>query len=93
MGALQIRQQWAFNCCAEAFPHGIAFWVLGAGGFYGFIMHLVFGSFLAKQISWSNSPFQNPLACALTIGTVDFSSVLYRKRENNLKSMDACTSC
>ena len=40
----------------------IAFWVLGIGGVYGFVAHLAFGPFLAEQIGWPNSPFQNEVA-------------------------------
>ena len=71
----------------------IAFWVLGVGGVYGFIMHLVFGPFLAEQIGWPNSPFQYEVAYAdLTIGILGFSSFLSRKRDYLLASMVAFAS-
>jgi hypothetical protein len=93
LGALQTRQQWTLNRWSEASLLWIAFWVLGVSGVYGFIMHLAFGSFLAEQIGWPNSPFQNEVAYAnLTIGILGFSSFLYRKRDYLLASMVAYAS-
>ncbi|KZR88963.1 hypothetical protein MITS9508_01786 [Synechococcus sp. MIT S9508] len=93
LGALQTRQQWTLSRWSEASLLWIAFWVLGVGGVYGFIMHLVFGSFLAEQIGWPNSPFQYEVAYAnLTIGILGFSSFLYRKRDYLLASMVAFAS-
>ena len=93
LGALQTRQQWTLGRWSEASLLWIAFWVLGVGGVYGFLMHLVFGSFLAEQIGWPNSPFQNEVAYAnLTIGILGFSSFLYRKRDYLLASMVAFAS-
>ena len=93
LGALQTRRQWTLSRWSEASLLWIAFWVLGVGGVYGFIMHLVFGSFLAEQIGWPNSPFQYEVAYAnLTIGILGFSSFLYRKRDYLLASMVAFAS-
>jgi len=93
LGALETRQQWTLSRCSEASLLWIAFWVLGVSGVYGFIMHLAFGSFLAEQIGWPNSPFQNEVAYAnLTIGILGFSSFLYRKRDYLLASMVAFSS-
>ena len=90
LGTLQTRQQWTLSRWSEASLLWIAFWVLGVGGVYGFIMHLVFGSFSAEQIGWPNSPFQYEVAYAnLMIGILGFSSFLYRKRDYLLASMVA----
>ena len=90
LGALETRQQWTLSRCSEASLLWIAFWVLGVSGVYGFIMHLAFGSFLAEQIGWPNSPFQNEGAYAnLTIGILGFSSVWYRRRDYLLAAMVA----
>jgi len=78
---------------SEASLIWIAFWVLGVGGVYGFIAHIAFGSFIAEQIGWPNSPFQNEVAYAnLTIGILGFTSFWYRKREYLLAAMVAYMS-
>ena len=93
LGALQTRRQWTLSSWSEASLLCIAFWVLGVGGVYGFIMHLVFGSFSAEQIGWPNSPFQYEVAYAnLTIGILGFSRFLYLKRDYFLVSMVASAS-
>ena len=93
LGALQTRQQWTLSRWSEASLLWIAFWVLGFGGVYGFIMHLVFGTFSAEQIGWPNSPFQYEVAYAnLMIGILCYSSFLYRKRDYLLASMVAFAS-
>ena len=52
--------------------------------------HLAFGPFLAEQIGWLNSPFQNEVPYAnLTIGILCFSSVWYRRRDYLLATMVA----
>ena len=79
LAVLQTRRAWRVDRWAEASLIWIAFWVLGIGGVYGFVAHLAFGPFLAEQIGWPNSPFQNEVAYAnLTIGILGFSSVWYR---------------
>ena len=56
-------------------------------------MHLVFGSFLAEQIGWPNSPFQYEVAYAnLTIGILGFSSFVYRRPDYLLASKVAFAS-
>ena len=63
---------------------------LATCGFGGFVAHLAFGPFLAEQIGWPNSPFQNEVAYAnLTIGILGFSSVWYRRRDYLLAAMVA----
>ena len=82
LAVLQTRRAWRVDRWAEASLIWIAFWVLGIGGVYGFVAHLAFGPFLAEQIGWPNSPFQNEVAYAnLTIGILGFSSVWYRRRD------------
>ena len=69
LAVLQTRRAWRVRRWAEASLIWIAFWVLGIGGVYGFVAHLAFGPFLAGQIGWPNSPFQNEVAYAnVTIG-------------------------
>ena len=75
LAALQTRRAWRLDRWAEASLIWIAFWVLGIGGVYGFVAHLAFGPFLAEQIGWPNSPFQNEVAYAnLTIGILGLTS-------------------
>ena len=93
LGALQTRRQASVSRWAEASLLWIAFWVLGIAGFYGFIIHLVFGQFSAEQIGWPNSPFQFEVAYAnLTMSILGFSSFLYRKRDYLLAAMVAFSS-
>ena len=55
---------------------------MGLGGLYGFTMHIVFGQFIAEQIGWPNSPFQNEVAFAnRTIGLFGLSSFWRRRRD------------
>ena len=90
LAVLQTRRAWRVDRWAEASLIWIAFWVLGIGGVYGFVAHLAFGPFLAEQIGWPNSPFQNEVAYAnLTIGILGFSSVWYRRRDYLLAAMVA----
>ena len=82
LAALQTRRAWRLDRWAEASLIWIAFWVLGIGGVYGFVAHLAFGPFLAEQIGWPNSPFQNEVAYAnLTIGILGLTSFFYRRRD------------
>ena len=93
LGVLQTRHQWRISRAAEASLLWIAFWVLGVGGVYNFIVHIAFGPFIAEQIGWPNSPFQNEVAYAnLTIGILGFSSFWYRKRDYLLAAMCAYSS-
>lgn len=90
LAVLQTRRAWRVDRWAEASLIWIAFWVLGIGGVYGFVAHLAFGPFLAEQIGWPNSTFQNEVAHAsLTIGILGFSSVWYRRRDYLLAAMVA----
>ena len=53
----------------------------------------MFGSFIAEQIGWPNSPFQNEVAYAnLTIGILGLTSFWYRKRDYLLAAMVAYMS-
>lgn len=55
---------------------------MGLGGLSGFAMHIAFGQFIAEQIDWPNSPFQNEVAFAnLTIGILGLSSFWRRSRD------------
>ncbi len=88
LAALQTRRAWRLDRWAEASLLWIAFWVLGIGGVYGFVAHLAFGPFIAEQIGWSNSPFQNEVAYAnLTIGLLGLTSFWYRRRDYLLAAM------
>lgn len=90
LGFLQCRRQWQVGRWAEASLLWIAFWVLGVAGVHGFVVHLAFGPFIAEQIGWPNSPFQNEVAYAnLTIGILGFSSFILRRRDYLLASMVA----
>jgi hypothetical protein len=90
LGWIQTRRQWDVGRWAEASLLWIAFWVLGVAGVYGFVCHLAFGPFIAEQIGWPNSPFQNEVAYAnLTIGILGLSSFLYRRRDYLLAAMVA----
>ena len=90
LAVLQTRRAWRVDRWAEASLIWIAFWVLGIGGVYGFVAHLAFGPFLAEQIGWPNSPFQNEVAYANpTIGILGFSSVWYLRRDYLLAVMVA----
>ena len=90
LGVLQTRNQFTISRAAEASLLWIAFWVLGVGGVYGFIVHIAFGPFIAEQIGWPNSPFQNEVAYAnLMIGILGFSSFWNRKRDYLLAAMCA----
>ena len=93
LAAVQTRRAWRVDRWAEASLIWIAFWVLGIGGVYGFVAHLAFGPFLAKQIGWPNSPFQNEVAYAnLTIGILGLTSFFYRRRDYLLAAMVAYSS-
>jgi hypothetical protein len=88
LGWIQTRRQWDVGRWAEASLLWIAFWVLGVAGVYGFVCHLAFGPFIAEQIGWPNSPFQNEVAYAnLTIGILGLSSFFYRRRNYLLAAM------
>ena len=88
LAALQTRRAWRLDRWAEASLLWIAFWVLGIGGVYGFVAHLAFGPFIAEQIGWPNSPFQNEVAYAnLTIGILGLTSFWYRRRDYLLAAM------
>ena len=88
LAALQTRQAWRLDRWAEASLLWISFWVLGIGGLYGFVAHLAFGPFIAEQIGWPNSPFQNEVAYAnLTIGILGLTSFYYRRRDYLLAAM------
>ena len=88
LAALQTRRGWRLERWAEVSLLWICFWVLGIGGVYGFVVHLAFGSFIAEQIGWPNSPFQFEVAYAnLTIGILGFTSFFYRRRDYLLAAM------
>ena len=88
LAALQTRRGWRLDRWAEASLLWIAFWVLGLAGIYGFIVHIAFGPFIAEQIGWPNSPFQNEVAYAnLTIGILGLTSFYYRRRDYLLAAM------
>ena len=90
LAALQTRRGWRLDRWAEASLLWIAFWVLGVAGVYGFIVHIAFGPFIAEQIGWPNSPFQNEVAYAnLTIGILGLTSFWYRRRDYLLAAMVA----
>ena len=90
LGALQTRRQGSVSRWSEASLLWIAFWVLGLAGIYGFIVHIAFGPFIAEQIGWPNSPFQNEVAYAnLTIGILGLTSFWYRRRDYLLAAMVA----
>ena len=64
--------------------------MLGVAGIYVFIVHIAFGPFIAEQIGWPNSPFQNEVAYAnLTIGILGLTSFWYRHRDYLLAAMVA----
>ena len=92
-GALQVRRSWNVSRWSEATLLWIAFWVMGLGGLYGFAMHIAFGQFIAEQIGWPNSPFQNEVAFAnLTIGILGLSSFWRRSRDYLVASIVAYAS-
>ena len=93
LGVVQTRHDWRVGRFAESSLIWIAFWVLGVGGVYNFILHIAFGPFIAEQIGWPNSPFQNEVAYAnLMMGVLGFSSFWYRKRDYLLAAMCAYSS-
>ena len=56
-------------------------------------MHIAFGQFIAEQIGWPNSPFQNEVAFAnLTIGILGLSSFWRRSRDYLVASIVAYAS-
>ena len=88
LAGLQTRRGWRLDRWAEASLLWISFWVLGVAGVYGFILHIAFGPFIAEQIGWPNSPFQNEMAYAnLTIGILGLTSFWYRHRDYLLAAM------
>ena len=90
LGALKVRQQWSRSRWAESTLVSLAFWVMGIYGTYSFLVHLLFGDFIAAQIGWVNSPFQYEVAYAnLTIGILGFTTVWLRRRDYMLASMVA----
>ena len=89
----QTRRQWQLGRWAEASLLWISFWVLGVAGVYGFIAHIAFGPFIAEQIGWPNSPFQNEVAYAnLMMGILGFSRFALRQRAYLMASMTAYCS-
>lgn len=89
-GWWQTRSHWSAGRWAEATLLWIALLVMGLYGVYGFVLHLWFGPFIAEQIGWPNSPFQNEVAYAnLTIGILGLSSFWLRRRDYLLAAMVA----
>lgn len=89
-GSLEARRSWTVARWAEGTLLWIAFWVMGVYGLYGFTMHLLFGSFIAEQIGWPDSPFQFEVAYAnLTISILGFSAWKLRRRDYLLAAMVA----
>lgn len=89
-GGLAVRRSPSPGRWSEATLLWIAFWVLGVNGLVGFLMHLLLGPFIAAQIGWPDSPFQNEVAYAnLTIAILGFSAFWLRRRDYLLAAMVA----
>jgi len=85
-----VRRSPSLARWSEATLLWIAFWVLGVNGLVGLLMHLLLGPFIAGQIGWPDSPFQNEVAYAnLTIAILGFSSCWLRRRDYLLAAMVA----
>ncbi|WP_066909126.1 DUF6790 family protein [Synechococcus sp. MIT S9509] len=70
----------------------IAFWVLGVGGVSGFIMHLVFGSFLAEQVVWPVVLFSTKWPTPISRSDSRFQQLPVSQNDDLLASMVASAS-